>query len=258
MSAYRASGSFKPFEGLKALVRVAADKNRQKKTGTGNKHSGSAGADSRRCGRSPGPGFAYSGDTSEDDLFASAMADVTPIQQSDRELEPGGTAPDCDPPPERECDAIHRLRRLVDAGEGFIVAQTPEYMEGTACGVHPEVARRLHSGVYSIQAHIDLHGFSIKGAQEVFDAFLSESIKAGRRAILIVHGRGLSSPTKPVLKPMVYEWLTCGTWRKWVIAFTSARLVDGGAGATYVLLRQKPQTKSSKKRFRQRKKQVLK
>jgi DNA-nicking Smr family endonuclease len=30
--------------------------------------------------------------------------------------------------------------------------------------------------------------------------------------------------------------------RKWVIAFSSARSCDGGAGATYVLLRQRPLT----------------
>jgi DNA-nicking Smr family endonuclease len=66
--------------------------------------------------------------------------------------------------------------------------------------------------------------------------------------VLIVHGRGLSSPAKPVLKTKVIEWLTCGPWRKWVIAFTSARSFDGGAGATYVLLRQRPVTRSKRKR----------
>ena len=57
---------------------------------------------------------------------------------------------------------------------------------------------------------------------------------------------GLSSPAEPILKSKVYRWLTTSPWHKWVIAFTSARLCDGGAGATYVLLRRKP----IKKRFR--------
>ena len=34
-----------------------------------------------------------------------------------------------------------------------------------------------------------------------------------------------------------------GVWRKWILAFTSARLCDGGTGATYVLLRERPYTK---------------
>jgi DNA-nicking Smr family endonuclease len=71
---------------------------------------------------------------------------------------------------------------------------------------------------------------------------------AGKRSVLIVHGRGLSSPSKPVLKAKVYEWLTSGQWRKWVIAFSSARSYDGGTGATYVLLRQRPLTKRFRKR----------
>jgi len=52
------------------------------------------------------------------------------------------------------------------------------------------------------------------------------------------------------LKTNLYRWLTCGPWRKWVLAFTSARLCDGGAGATYVLLRQRPLTKRFRKKPR--------
>jgi DNA-nicking Smr family endonuclease len=70
----------------------------------------------------------------------------------------------------------------------------------------------------------------------------------GKRALLIIHGRGLSSPVKPILKSKVYLWLTTSPWHKWVIAFTSARACDGGAGATYVLLRQKPLSKRLRKK----------
>ncbi|MCD6353824.1 MAG: Smr/MutS family protein [Proteobacteria bacterium] len=60
---------------------------------------------------------------------------------------------------------------------------------------------------------------------------------------MIVHGRGFCSPKKPVLKTKVVEWLTRSHWRKRVVAFSSTRACDGGAGATYVLLRQRPITK---------------
>jgi len=73
--------------------------------------------------------------------------------------------------------------------------------------------------------------------------FLKEALSSGKRAVLIVHGRGLSSPEEPVLKTKVKEWLTSGRWRKWVMAFTSARACDGATGATYVLLRQRPATR---------------
>jgi len=69
----------------------------------------------------------------------------------------------------------------------------------------------------------------------------------GKTGVLIVHGRGLSSPFEPVLKRKVVEWLTHGPWRKWVAAYASARICDGGAGATYVLLSPRPVSKRRKK-----------
>jgi len=90
---------------------------------------------------------------------------------------------------------------------------------------------------------VDLHGLNVAEAREVFDNFLKKSLSLGRQAVLIVHGRGLSSPLQPVLKAGVCRWLTSGQWRRQVIAFTSARSCDGGAGATYVLLRQRPVTR---------------
>jgi DNA-nicking Smr family endonuclease len=128
------------------------------------------------------------------------------------------------------------------------VAQTPEYIEGKSERVHPFVLERLHRGDFSIQAHIDLHGMTVEGAHEAFEKFLKTSILRGRRAVLIVHGRGLSSPAEPVLKTKVCEWLTSGPWRKWIMAFSSARHCDGGAGATYVLLRHRPLSKRYRKK----------
>ncbi|MGD0625276.1 MAG: Smr/MutS family protein, partial [Thermodesulfobacteriota bacterium] len=81
----------------------------------------------------------------------------------------------------------------------------------------------------------------------VLQRFLKWAVMTGKRGVLIIHGRGLSSPQEPVLKEKVIEWLTRGPWRKWVIAYASARLCDGGAGATYVLLRRRPVSKRLKR-----------
>jgi DNA-nicking Smr family endonuclease len=139
---------------------------------------------------------------------------------------------------------------LVDTGQGFSVADTPEYMEGVGGPTPPEITRRLHRGDFAVQAHLDLHGFSAAEAQDVFDAFMKEALAAGKRAVLIIHGRGLSSPAQPVLKTRVAEWLSTGYWRKWVVAYASARLCDGGGGASYVLLRRKPIPKRLRRSFR--------
>jgi DNA-nicking Smr family endonuclease len=81
---------------------------------------------------------------------------------------------------------------------------------------------------------------------------MREAVATGKRAVLIIHGRGLSSPALPVLKTRVAEWLTTGYWRKWVVAFTSARRCDGGSGASYVLLRRNPLPKRLRKHQRGR------
>ena len=61
--------------------------------------------------------------------------------------------------------------------------------------------------------------------------------------MLIVHGRGLNSKDQvPVLKTRLAQWLARGSWARLVLAFTSARPCDGGAGALYVLLRRQRHT----------------
>lgn len=184
----------------------------------------------------------------EERIFQEAMVNVVPVSREDTSFEMTKAVPakvsDKDP----ETEVLTRLENLVRRGEGFAVSDTPEYMEWIGYGVNPDVAKRLHRGDFSIQAHIDLHGLGLEPAHEAFERFLKEALLYGKRAVLIVHGRGLSSREEPVLKTKVKEWLTSGRWRKWVMAFTSARACDGATGATYVLLRQRPATR----RYRQR------
>ena len=82
---------------------------------------------------------------------------------------------------------------------------------------------------------------------EEFDAFMKASYLSGKRAVLIIHGRGLSSPGEAILKYRVREWLSQSYWRKRVLAYASAQAHDGGAGATYVLFRERPVSKKSGK-----------
>jgi DNA-nicking Smr family endonuclease len=194
----------------------------------------------------PGP---EDGLKNDHNLFKAAMADVKPISGNKcrKKITAGGRRHG---PPEKkdEWETLCRLQKLIEHGDGFVVADTPEYIEGVGYHVNHGMTRHLHRGDFSIQDHIDLHGLSARSAEEVFDRFLKESMLSGKRALLIVHGRGLSSPDKPVLKTKVKQWLTTGPWRKWVLAFSSARACDGGAGATYVLLRQRPLTRRYRKR----------
>lgn len=233
MKPSKSSGMYRPFEGLKSLLKKR----------------------SRKIPNDPAPQredcIEINADEQDDrHLFLEAMADVKPISQN-RVAETGqGRGPLKHSFFDAENDTLVQLENLVKHGEGFVVAHTPEYIEGTGYQINPEVTKRLHRGDFSIQAHIDLHGHGVAEAREAFEGFIKDAVKTGKRGVLVVHGRGLSSPVKPVLKPKVYEWLTSSRWRKWVIAFTSARSCDGGAGATYVLLRQRPLAKRFRKRVK--------
>jgi DNA-nicking Smr family endonuclease len=183
----------------------------------------------------------------EENLFQQAMEGVTRIPRPNF-VERGLPLPAPEKPqPLTETEPLLKLKDLVQHGMGFEVADTPEYIEGTMYHVHPEVARRLHQGNFSIQAYIDLHRFKVADAREALERFIKWVVATGKTGILIVHGRGLSSPSEPVLKHKVVEWLTRGPWRKWVVAYATARSCDGGAGATYVLLRRRPVSKKIKK-----------
>jgi len=230
MKSSNSSDNFKPFINLKALIEKKAIKltpYRARKPS------------SKKC-----PTEKITGYPEEDGncLFMEAMADVVPITSNKNETvckKESISYPLEDP----EFEILTHLDNLVKNGTDFVISLTPEYMEGTACNVPHEIARKLHRGDFSIQDHIDLHGYSAIEAYNSVDDFLKKSILNGMRAVLIVHGRGLSSPGDPVLKNNILKWLTTGKWRKWVLAYTSARRCDGGAGATYVLLRNRPLSK---------------
>ena len=176
-------------------------------------------------------------------LFREAMVDVVPL--AGRSLHPlkarrhpGGQQALEDP----DAEAYRQLQKLVETGAGFVIKHTAEYVQGGPEWMPPELFRRIHGGHFAIQAHVDLHGLNRVAARENFDAFMQDAIASGKRAVLVVHGRGRCSPGRPVLKSKLHEWLTRGPWKRWVIAFTSARPCDGGTGATYVLLRRTPRS----------------
>lgn len=245
MKTSKSSGTFRPFEELKELL----EKKSLKSAPSSVDHADKAvlkTCDSKNDVSKPDENI-LNKQASENELFLKAMANVTPIPRGNRIEHSFISGPPAGPGPDSENEALLKLNNLVKFGEGFVVADTPEYIEGRGYNVHPEITKRLHRGDFSIQAHIDLHGLGVEDARNAFEMFLTDSITTGKKAVLIVHGRGLSSPDKPVLKTSVIQWLTCGPWRKWVIAFTSARSCDGGAGATYVLLRRRPMTKRNRK-----------
>jgi len=264
MKSLKSSGSFKPFKGLTDLLRNQSIDLFPQPTGltknarnTARKNLSKSSLFSINCAdpstsKDEVSCNEASYNDNEDTLFLQAMVDVKPLSKGSRLVPPSGThakPSGCnDRKSGHESEILLRLNKLIQHGEGFVVAQTSEYVEWTGFNVSPWITRRLHRGDFTVQGFVDLHGLAVQEAKDVFESFLRDAITTRKHAVLIVHGRGLSSPSKPVLKSKVYEWLTSGEFKKWIVAFSSARLCDGGAGATVVLLRHHPLPKRLRKK----------
>jgi DNA-nicking Smr family endonuclease len=102
-------------------------------------------------------------------------------------------------------------------------------------GVRIQVMRRLRRGLFPIADELDLHGLNQAAARDQLADFIAGSRDRGYRCVRILHGKGYRSGARgPVLKAAVNLWLRR---HMDVMAFVSARAMDGGAGAVYVLLR---------------------
>jgi len=100
--------------------------------------------------------------------------------------------------------------------------------------IREDVLRRLRRGQFAVAAETDLHGLGRHAAHEALRSFIAESVARGLGCVRVIHGKGRGSgPRGPVLKHVVNHWLRR---MEDVVAFASARPVDGGTGAVYVLL----------------------
>lgn len=175
----------------------------------------------------------------EEELWAEAVSGA-------KRVERGADVTPAPPPPpiasgpvfHPDLEAIDELRALVAGDAPFDLSDTEEYIEGRISGLDPSIARKLRRGDFAVQGHIDLHGMTREEAKQAVDAFLKKSRAAGKRCVVVVHGRGLHSKDQlPVLKDALKTWLATNRFGRHVLAFATARPGDGGGGAIYVLLR---------------------
>jgi len=100
--------------------------------------------------------------------------------------------------------------------------------------VSESIFRRLRTAQFRVDGEIDLHGLTAAAAEPALRSFLSEALQHGARVVRVIHGKGLRSGNRgPVLKLVASHFLQRVDA---VLAFASAREVDGGSGAILVLL----------------------
>ncbi len=143
---------------------------------------------------------------SDEDLWALAVEGAAPLEDRSARIKP-------DPEPiataygplDPELAAYDELRALVNGAAPFDIADSDEFIEGSARGLDHHVLRRLRRGDFAVQGHVDLHG--------------------------------LTQDQMPVLKDALKRWMKTARFSDHVLAFATARPHDGGLGAVYVLLR---------------------
>jgi len=172
----------------------------------------------------------------DEELFVNAMREVReikefrkiPVQRKTEIALPGKISP--------YKEAIKALEEIITGKRPVNLPDTQEYVEWINRDYRGVNIRKLHEGKFSVQDCLDLHGMSVEEAENEVEYFIKDSLIKGLRCIKIIHGRGLRSPKGPVLKKSLLKWLS-GRYRKFIIAFVTARQCDGGLGALYVLLR---------------------
>jgi DNA-nicking Smr family endonuclease len=170
---------------------------------------------------------------SDDDLsaFREAMSDVRPLPP--REPPPSAPAP-------RPVAAFARadeqqvLRESLLPPEDPALLDTGEELAFRRPWIRADVLKRLRRGQFAVGSEIDLHGLGRHAAHVALREFIGEAADRGLGCVRVIHGKGRGSgPRGPVLKHVVNHWLQR---MNDVVAFASARPVDGGTGAVYVLL----------------------
>jgi DNA-nicking Smr family endonuclease len=99
------------------------------------------------------------------------------------------------------------------------------------------IERRLRKGDIEIDARIDLHGMRQSEARNALDDFVARQVKAGRRCLLIITGKGRGG--EGVLRANLENWLINSPHAAQMLALRSSAPQHGGSGAFYVLLKRK-------------------
>ena len=168
----------------------------------------------------------------EEDAFFRAMREVKPLPGKGREVPPAVEAT------VNPAQANNVLQDFLDGKLEFALSLTGEYLEGYVVGLDELTMNKLRAGQYSPEAHLDLHGLNAMQAYAALVGFFRSAWYKGLRSVLLVPGRGRnSSEGFGILRDKLQSWLTQEPFKRVVLAFCTARPVDGGPGSVYVLLR---------------------
>jgi DNA-nicking Smr family endonuclease len=170
-------------------------------------------------------------------IFEQEFGDVEPLRKGADRVVPVFDSKDVAAVAARDLRAAR--------AEGSLVVECHDgAITGTSHGVSRETLRALARGEIRAESTCDLHGLGAEVARHRIQHWVRESAVAGRRAVLVICGRGLHSGGEgPVLRDVAVSELCGNALRSRVLAFSTASPSRGGGGALAILLRRPAKSK---------------
>jgi DNA-nicking Smr family endonuclease len=169
---------------------------------------------------------------SDSELFRTSVGEVAMIKHDRADLSTRKPLPI---PLQRHADEQAVLKSITESPFMVMDVETGDELFFKRSGVQQRVMEKLRHGQFAIEKELDLHGMTVNDAESALKRFLVHCQQNQYRCVRIIHGKGLGSKDKkPVIKNRLNQWLQKNDS---ILAFCSARPVDGGTGAVYVLLK---------------------
>jgi len=118
--------------------------------------------------------------------------------------------------------------------ENYLIHETEPDSSWRKSGVRLKVMQKLKRGQFPPGDQFDLHHLNSQTAKTALLKFITNARHRGLESVRIIHGKGLRSKDGPRLKVMTRQVLIN---HPKVLAYTACKPVDGGDGATDVLLK---------------------
>jgi DNA-nicking Smr family endonuclease len=169
---------------------------------------------------------------SDSNLFRNSIGEVAMIKHDRAELKT------LKPPPvplQRYADEQAVIKSITESSFNVMDVESGDELFFKRTGVQQRVMEKLRRGQFAIEKELDLHGMTVTDAEAALKRFLTYCLQSDYRCVRIIHGKGHGSKDKkPVIKNRLNQWLQKNNA---ILAFSSARPVDGGTGALYVLIK---------------------
>ena len=118
-----------------------------------------------------------------------------------------------------------------------------EIILGNTDNIDKNTASKFVKGNFKIEARLDLHGYTEKGAFSAVLEFIRNCYIQKKRCVLIITGKGLKDDKRPwyeakgIINQALMGWLNNPEIRPFILSVSQAKQSDGGGGAFYILLK---------------------